>query len=526
MNARSLFRALVRTCWTTLGLFTLMSIIGVIAVLSLPESWTSSSRIAIERPDGALGETQANAQELLYQRVEFLRSSILSRENLARTARTKGYVLDQTIAEKDAALAEVALYTDVAERLSLEVENVSVVNRFTGKLGLLPLAISVNFEGKTPDEALMMATVFTEQLLEVDRERERLTAQYRNEFLESGAVESAEKLEQIEQRIAAFKRDNALELPELQEFTIKRMETVDASLTRSLENVASLREEAAFVETEIATASPDALLIATDGTRIESVGEQLARVRVELSAAQARYSDRHPEVIRLTRDAAALRGAAGGLDTAELERELESSRVALAEAGQRYGASHPEILRLKRLIDTYERTLQAAKTSAPLQTSAPSNPNYNRLIARREAVNSRIAREQIRSSELAGELATLEARLQRMPNIESEWLALEREHESAVTAHEELRSARESVALDAQLRDADLLEAFTLVEPPILPLLPSSPNRRLLLVLVVLLALFASLSIAVIRALFNNAIWELSSEDVGPQVSITPIPVF
>ena len=524
MKSRSFFRLFKRTRWTTLGIFVVLSVVGIMAVRAMPLTWTSSARIVIERPDGTLGQSRPKSQELLYQRVDFLRSSILSLENIDAIARTQGYITDEL---PEYQVADVR--KDIVTRLSIEVQNISVVNQYTGKLGLLPIALIVGFEGRSPNEALRMAKVFTDQVLSFNSSRESTSSQYKNSFLETEVDESSTRLETIEQRIATFKTANALLLPALHELYIKRMEEIYTGLSRSSESLANLEQDAAQTDAEIATVNPEALLFAPDGTRLESSVERLERARLALSEALVRYSDEHPEVIRLKNEVLALRGVTGGADTAFLEIELDTTRRDLAAAQERYLGSHPDVRRLIRKVDSLDRALQTAVANDKpelISTSVPSSPAYNRLVARRQSVASGIISEQGRAKELSGELEMLQDRLQLMPEIEGDMLALERQLSSEAVAYAELQTAQASEKLDAGLRSADLLETLSLIDEPSLPLSATFPDRQLLTSLVVFLALLCSLSSIFLRGMLSDTIWDLDDEDVELGVKINPIPVF
>lgn len=526
MSIGQTLRALLRMRWPTLALFALLAGLGVAAVASRPLAWTSAARIAIERPDGTLGEARADDQELLYQRIDFLRSSILAKENLERTALETGYA-DGALSAQAAA----ALRRDITERLTLEVENTSVVNQYTGKLGLLPLAIRVAFEADDPERAHAMTVAITEQVLSFNRGRENSSSRYRNEFLAREVEQSASRLEGIEQRIADFKEEHALLLPDLRELTVKRIEEVDAGLARSRDVMADLEQSVAQSEAEIATTSPEALLFAPDGTRIESAVEKLDRLRLALSASRARYSDEHPEVVRLAGDVRALEAVTGSTDTRTLEVELAGTTQALARARTRYATDHPEVQRLERESAALTRTLAEAgrarrAPSAPRASSVPSSPAYNRLLARRQSLASAIARERARGDELAAERDALAAQLQAMPAVEREYLALTRLLESESEAHAELVATFATARLDAGLREADLLETLTLVEPPSEPLTPSSPNKRLLYALVLLAAALVALTVSLARVILGDTLWEIDGSTLGPGTAVNPIPVF
>jgi polysaccharide biosynthesis transport protein len=87
---------------------------------------------------------------------------------------------------------------------------------------------------------------------------------------------------------------------------------------------------------------------------------------------------------------------------------------------------------------------------------------------------------------------TLEERLLQTPSVERDFSALMRDLESARLKYQEV-SAKQMEAVVAENLEMDSkAERFTLIEPPLLPERPVSPNRWLIVFLSVVLAIAAS----------------------------------
>jgi len=519
VNARQLFNVLWRLKWSTTLLFAVLAGVGIAMVSLLPATWSSSSRIAIERPDSAISDVRQNAQELLYERVEFLKASILSPTSIDQLA------LKLELAAEDTE----AVRAELTDRLEIEVENVSVVNRYTGKLGLLPLAITVRYEGRSAEQAYAVTQAVTDQVLAESRGRDAESGRYRASFLDQEVAKASAQLVAIETQIAEFKTRNALLMPELHDLYIRQLEENRGVLARSRENLAEIERNAAQTEAELAVTSRDVLLVADDGTRIESANERLERARVALASARARYSNDHPEVRALERDFNALAAVAEGVDTITLERELYTTTESLSEAQTRYTTSHPTVLRLERRVQELQSMLRVAQNAGPTlaSTSVPSSPAYNRLIAKRESVAENISIERSRARELEDEARTLNERFALMPAVERQYLVLERQLEDARLMYAERQEARSSSALESGLRDAALLETLTLVTAPEVSTSPVAPNRQFLSAFAVFFALLAAVTFTLARILLGDRIYELDSAWPAPHnASVHTIPTF
>jgi len=510
MKFSNLLLALGHMRWSTLFVFGSLTLLGITAVSMLPSA---------KRPDGAVSEVRQNNQELLYERVEFLKASILSPQNLDEI------ITDMALGS----IEESGSREDILNRLVIDIENLPVVNRYTGKLGLQPLAITVQYNGRTAEEAQAVASTITNQILLESRGRDLDTGRSRATYLDNEVSKASINLAEIEDRIAKFKSENSLMMPELNNLYIRQYEDNKGTLERSRALIADLERRAAQTELEIAATSREALLMSEDGTRIESTGERLERARVALATARSRYSSEHPSVKALMRDIEALELMNEGGDTASLELELKNTSESLAIARERYTEVHPTVQGLEKQVEEISSRLLLAQSSSPppVSTSAPSSPAYNRLIVNREAISASIARERLRTAELESEAIVLNERFANMPAIEGQYLVLQRELEDQQDNYEALQKARSTASLDSGLRESELLESLTLVASPEVPISPSSPNRKLLSMLAVLFAFATALTLTLGRIFLGERIFEVNPDRLGSEnVMVHSIPKF
>jgi predicted transcriptional regulator len=126
--------------------------------------------------------------------------------------------------------------------------------------------------------------------------------------------------------------------------------------------------------------------------------------------------------------------------------------------------------------------------AAPAALPAPSaltikeadNPAYVQIQAQLSATGNELAALEGGVAKLKGQLAQYQDDLSLSPKVEQEYRELSRDYDNTRLKYAELRS-KMAEASTAQNLEADRKgERFTLIDPPLPPEEPASPNRKLL----------------------------------------------
>jgi hypothetical protein len=94
-----------------------------------------------------------------------------------------------------------------------------------------------------------------------------------------------------------------------------------------------------------------------------------------------------------------------------------------------------------------------------------------------ESLDRQIAFNEGEERRLRAEIGEYQARLEAVPGIESEWVALTRDYETLQATYRELLSKSENSRMAASLEQRQIGEQFRILDPPRVPLKPHSPNR-------------------------------------------------
>jgi len=103
-------------------------------------------------------------------------------------------------------------------------------------------------------------------------------------------------------------------------------------------------------------------------------------------------------------------------------------------------------------------------------------------------------------------MESYERRLQTAPAVERDYTAITRDLDAAQTKYTEVRQKQMEAQLAEKLESERKGEKFSLIEPPLVPDQPASPNRILIAVLGALLGLALAVGAAVLREAVDSTI--------------------
>lgn len=274
-----------------------------------------------------------------------------------------------------------------------------------------------------------LLTIFVEQNVGTSR-RDIENAQ---QFLNRQIEDYERRLREAEARTAAFRQEHSNQLND--RVTLQRRRD-------------SLEMKIRDLETQLGTAQ----------WKRDQLRVQLASVPRELSRSTAQLAPNSPAGQRLL----------------ALQQELESLRT-------RYTDQHPSVILLKRQIEAAEQALDG-ETAGPDGSGGmqASNPVYAQLQSELRGAELEINALQRQLQRAQEELQQVRIDLEQVPEFERQLAELNRDYEILRGQYTELVSRRESAALAGKMESETNSVEFRVVEPPVVPIKPSGPNRLLL----------------------------------------------
>lgn len=222
-------------------------------------------------------------------------------------------------------------------------------------------------------------------------------------------------------------------------------------------------------------------------------------------------------MIRMRKQMAALERETGlPQDSSEETKQLAKLKADLATGRDRYSDDHPDVVKLKAAIVALEASI-ASKPATAATPRKPENPAYLTLQAQLEGLDTEARALKKHKEELRTRIAMLDSRIERTPEVEKEYLELTRDRENSVNRYREIRGKLMEAEVAQDLERDRKSERFSLIDPPQFPEKPRSPNRPAILLIGLLLAIGGGIaSVGLLEALDHSV---RNSKDLAQTIS-------
>jgi polysaccharide chain length determinant protein (PEP-CTERM system associated) len=449
MNTSSLasFRTLLmeqlinfwRHKWLALMACWLTCMVGWGAVMTMPRAYQSNARAFVD-VNGLLTPLLKGlvVDTNTAQTSDYLRQTLLSRPNLEQVMQLAGLNAGKSPLEHEAML------NGLATRVSVRADGKNLV--------------SISYYNSSPE----LAKNVVESLLTIFSEKaassSRIEMEKARKFLNDQIGTYEEQLRGAEQRRADFRKQyadvladpssGAPRLMTLQQQVVgARQAYTTAVLTRdSLQ--AQLKQVPQFHAQDTPTLGPDGKIVAA------SPAVRLAQAKAALGDLRLKFTDQHPDVI----------------STRKMVEELEK-----------------QVAELKA----------SAAGSSSEGMSQINNPTYDQIRLRLVDAETAVPAARQRLSQAEAEFERMKRLSADMPDIDAKAKDLDRDYDVVKKNHDELVARRESATLSQAADDQADRTQFRIVDPPQLPIMPSSPNLPVMFSLVLLLGLGAGFALPV-----------------------------
>lgn len=295
----------------------------------------------------------------------------------------------------------------------------------------------VNYTSSSPRRAQQICTELTSLLLEENLRTRAQVAQGTTEFLGREVEDAKQALDDLDTKLAAFKRQYMGQLPEDAENNLRILMSFNTQLDATTQTLNRAQQDKSYTESLLAQQLA-AWKSSQSSTNPQTLDQQLNALQAQLLQLQARYTNDHPDVIKTK------------ADIAEVQKKLAEINDAAAKSTdttQKANASEPpEIRQLRLQVHQYENVMaQAASDQKRLQ-------NQIQLYQGRTAMS---------------------------PSIEEQYKKLTREYDNAQNVYRDRLTKRSSSELAASMETQQQGEQMKILYPAGLPESPSFPNRPL-----------------------------------------------
>lgn len=500
------------------GIAVLLSALG--AALLWPATYRATGTILIEQQEVPVDVVRSMISSYADQRIQVISQRVMTTDNLMRIIdRYELYPGDRRTLPREVLIAQMR--KDIGFRMIAA----DVVDPRVGRPTKATIAFAVSFDSRSPVLAAKVANELTTLYLNENLESRKRLSDNTASFLAEEAGRISKHIDELETGLAAFKEKHSGSLPELMQMNLSMMNRTEDEMRETDTVVRSLDQQLVYLEAQLAQLQPASQIYTSTGERVMSPADRLKILKSEYARANAIYAPDHPDIVRMKREIAGFEREAGAVDTGnELARQLRDAQGQLALAREKYAADHPDVQQLQRVVDSIAKTMaQAPATSEAVRKDEPDNPAYIQISAQREAALSDKTSLLTKRAALQARLDDFERRLSQAPQIEREYSALVRELDNSQLKYREVRQKHMEATVSRNMETERRGERFTLIEPPLQPQEPVSPNRKAIVVLGLVLSMAAAVGLIALLEAADASI--RGKRDVEDLLAVAPLAI-
>lgn len=437
--------------WVALAVGWVACVAGWAYVAAIPDVYQSRGRIYFDTSTILSPLLQGlTVNTNIRSEIDVMQRTLLSRPNLIRVAQMTDL--------------------DVTATSEQELDRLYTLIRANARVGTSGNNLfTISYDGADPKVARNVVQSFITLFVESNLGKNRQDMNAATDFLDRQIAEYETKLEEAEQRSAEFKRVNMALLPGQNGYTA-RLEKARKLLAELEADMSEAQTQHDVIKAELAT-----IPAAVDARKSKSVGPPLSAenriitVEAQLEQLLSVYTERHPDVVALTRRLGTLRE--------ELAGKIAAIDIAVAENVDGAGSA-----------ESVFRT---------------PNPLYDLLRAR--AVNL-TANVEVLKKQIATQrdvVADLESKAEAVPFVQAEFARLDRDYGVIRSNYQNLLGRRESarISMDRNVQ-ADEVQ-FRVVDPPEIPVFPVGPDRSTMFMTGTVVGLGSGIGVALLLAFLN-----------------------
>lgn len=390
-------------------------IVGYVLCLILPKQYTSQTTILVEQPAVPASYVTDISSGDLKQRLTTLQEQILSRSQL------EGIISRLNLFAKERS-QQVSMET-LVDRLRKKITVTPVKPMAESNSSQLPGFI-IKVTDRDPALAQKMcnevASVFMQENQRVKHEQATGTTV----FLTKQLQDAKTRLDDQDSKLAAFKSRYAGALPDEQQANLSLLAGLNTQLDAATQALSRAQQDKSFTESVLAQQ------LASQSGENPSAQKQLTEMQSQLSALLAKYTDDHPDVIRLRQN------------IADLKQKMASAPGTTSAAANSAGVETPEIQQLRAQVHQYDSVIKEKTTQ---------------------------------QRDVQRQIALYQSRVQVSPNVEEQYKLLTRDHESALGFYNDLLKKRSESSMVSDMNHQIANAEFRILDPANLPDGPSFP---------------------------------------------------
>ena len=488
-----------RHVWLIASIFLLILTTLLAFVVALPDVYVSTASIAVQGQQVSTNIVQPRETLGTEGKIRLLSQKILSRPRLSQLAEQFGLYQELRQERQGGQMIAAAMRRDVG----LEVRSDGNSQEDT------TVTFDISYRGTEPQKVQKVAESLAFFYMDENKKDTKELADGTTTFLRTQLKETEQKLEGQERQVAEYKQRHIEELPENLATNLATLSQLKSQVDALAVAIGNGQERREALSRRLALMNPKPIEGATFGTpggvagtsgggsptgknadgRLEndvglglSLLGELETLKGRLAQLLIRFSEKHPDVLQLKKEIAALEQKIAALP-ADVKSQL-SGRTPLSG-----GFSAPAPMSPSQVVSAATESAQRITQLTNLQSE-------------HAALEVEISRKSAELTRLRKEVAVYQTRLENAPKRNQELQTLSRDYASTHELYLSLLKRLDEALLAGNLDQTGQGAHFTLVEPALYPQDPVGPRRRLLS----FAAIFVSLGFAIVVVLLREVL--------------------
>ncbi len=416
---------------------------GFVALSLMTPIYRASTLIMVESQKVPQNYVKATVTTSLKDRLQTIEQQITNRESLERIVEEVGLYPELVSAGQTA-----AAISRVRQDLTLQVQGSRIFRIF--------------FKAPDPEQAAATANLVGQYFIAENLRMRESQAQNTSAFLEGELAETKARLEEQEAKVAHFRITNDGRLPDQRDANLAALAHLDQKLEITRDAIENAEIRKLLLKREADAYLDSGVTTAPEAARLQELRLELARLR-------SRYTDRHPDVVRLRHEIAALEGA-------------------------------------------------------PRSTTGPSAEAQPLAVQQLRQIDMDIARLQQDRNRSLRDIDSYQRRLEEIPRVEQELLSLTRDYDNTRKSYQALLAKRTDARLAENLEMRRQSEQFRILEEARPPSSPYAPNPMLLLMIGLAAGAALGVGLVFLREEFDQSYIDATAlEDAFPAVPVIAV---
>jgi polysaccharide chain length determinant protein (PEP-CTERM system associated) len=452
--------AVRRIWWITIP-FLLIVLAGLAYLLAAPRIYEAKTLILVQPQRVPEDFVRTIVSTTVEERLQTITQQVTSRTNLEGIIKEhdlfgfseKGLLRDEMVAE-------------LRERIHVEVSH-------RGRRGGDETsAFTISFRDREPRKAMEITNALASNFIAENLRLRESQAIGTAAFLFDELASIEKRLSEKEEELKGYRERYMGGLPEQLETNLNIIERLQGQLDRLHSNLRDAENRKIFIQTQIADQKRAGAEITLPSSSGELGSRDIASLRSELASLESRYTQNHPDVIRL-------KGMISGL-----EAEVSDKSNGLSEEQSSMSTVDPSLVRQLRDIGLEIENLKAGITKTQTQ------------------------------------IEWYQARVAETPKREQELLALNRDYENLKDLYNSLLNRKLEAEIAVSMERKQKGEQFRVIDPAKMPDRPAEPDMRKIFFLTLVLGMGVGCGLAYLAEVMDTSYKAPEEVEEGLQLPV------